>query len=185
MPAADSVRSTSADSDLIWLGGLGGGDTRVDCASRALVRIEFAAPVPTAVRARSTSAEVSLQLGADIGGDRQQRLLRGAGAGLDGLAGVDHEVGQRAFRILDVGLDAERQFFGARHQAVAGLPAAALDAAGHGFDARAEQVLELRDAHVDVAGDRADPGFDALMDFLEPRRDGVGQMRRCGRRWSR
>ncbi len=68
------------------------------------------------------------------------------------------------------------RFLGARHQAVAGLPSAALDAAGHGFDARTEQVFELRDAHVDIGGDRADPGFDALMDFLEPRRDGVGQM---------
>jgi len=30
---------------------------------------------------------------------------------------------------------------------------------------------------VDIAGDEADPGLDALMDVLEARRDGVGQMR--------
>ena len=75
-----------------------------------------------------------------------------------------------------MGPDAGRQFLGAGHQAVAGLAAAALDTAGHGFDARAQQVLELRDADVDIGGDGADPGFDALVDFLEPRRDGVGQM---------
>ena len=75
-----------------------------------------------------------------------------------------------------MGPDPERQFLGAGHQAVAGLPSAALDAARHGFDARPQQVLELRDAHIDVGGDRADPGFDALVDFLEPRRDGVGQL---------
>ena len=117
-----------------------------------------------------------LQLGADVGRNRKQRLLRGARAGLNGLAGVDHEVGERAFRILDVGPDPERQFLGACHQAIAGLPPAALDAARHGFDARTQEVFELRDAHIDVGGDRADPGFDALVDFLEPRRDGVGQL---------
>ena len=72
--------------------------------------------------------------------------------------------------------DTGRQFLGAGHQALAGLAAAAFDAACHGFDARAQQVLELRDAHVDVGGNRANPAFDALMDFLEPRRDGVGQV---------
>ena len=75
-----------------------------------------------------------------------------------------------------MGPDSERQFLGAGHQAVAGLPPAALDAAGHGFDARTKKVLELRDAGVDIAGDRADPGFDALMDLLEPRGDGVGEL---------
>ena len=113
---------------------------------------------------------------ADVGRDRQQRLLRGAGAGLDGLAGVDDEVGQRAFGVLDMGPDAGRQLFGAGHQAVAGLATAALDTAGHGFDTRTQEVFELRDAGVDIGGDRANPGFDALVDFLEPRRDGVGQM---------
>ena len=156
VPAAESVRSTSADNDLTWLAASAEAVTRVDCASRALVRIEFAAPVPTAVRARSTSARGELQLRADVGRNRKQRLLRGAGAGLDGLAGVDHEVGERALRILDMGLDADRQFLGARHQALAGLPSAALDAARHGFDARTQQVLELRDARVDIGRDRAD-----------------------------
>ena len=118
--------------------------------------------MPTAVREASTSAEVSLQLGADIGGNRQQRLLRGARAGLDGLGGVDDEVGQRALGVLDMRLDAGGQHFGARHQVFAGLAAAAFDPAGHGLDARAEQILELRDAGVDVAGDGADPGLDAL-----------------------
>lgn len=59
-PAADSVRSTSAASPLIWLEASPDAATSVDCASRALVRIEFAAPVPTAVSACSTSAEVIL-----------------------------------------------------------------------------------------------------------------------------
>ena len=59
VPAAESVRSISPDNDLTWLAASAEAVTRVDCASRALVRIEFAAPVPTAVRARSTSAEVS------------------------------------------------------------------------------------------------------------------------------
>ena len=57
-PAADNVRSTSTDSDLIWLAASPDAETSVACASRALVRIELAAPVPTAVRARSTSDEV-------------------------------------------------------------------------------------------------------------------------------
>ena len=39
-----------------------------------------------------------------------------------------------------------------------------------------KQVFELRDARIDIAGDGADPGFDTLVDFLEPRRDGVGQL---------
>ena len=56
------------------------------------------------------------------------------------------------------------------------MPPAALDATRHGFDARTQKVFELRDAHVDIVGYRADPGFDALMNFLEPRRDGVGQL---------
>ena len=176
VPAAESVRSTSADSDLIWLA------ASAEASHQGGLRIAGAGQD----RVRGTGADRGegaldfrrgqLQLRADIGGNRQQRLLRGARAGLNGLAGVDHEVGQRAFRILDVGPDPERQFLGARHQAVAGLPSAALDAAGHGFDTRAQQVFELRDAHIDVGGDRADPAFDALMDFLEPRRDGVGQM---------
>ena len=177
LPAAESVRSTSAASDLICEAASAEAATSVDWASRALVRIEFAAPVPTAVRARFDLGRGQLQLGADIGGNRQQRLLRGARAGLDGLAGVDHEVGERALGVLDMGPDARATaFLGARHQVVAGLPAAAFDAAGHGLDARAEQVFELRDAGVDIGGDGADPGFDALVDFLEPRRDGVGQM---------
>ena len=100
-----------------------------------------------------------LQLGADIGGNRKQRLLRGARAGLNGFAGIDHKVGQRAFRILDVGLDPERQFLGAGHQAFAGLPSAALDAAGHGFDARTQEVFELRDAHIDIGRRPRRPGF--------------------------
>ena len=167
VPAADSVRSTSADSDLIWLAASPEGVTSVIWASRALFRIEFAAPVPTAVRARSTSDEVSFNCAPTSEETDKQRLLRGARAGLNGLAGVDHEVGERAFGILDMGPDPCRQFLGARHQAVAGLPSAALDAAGHGFDARAQQVFELRDAHIDIVGDGADPGFDALVNFLE------------------
>ena len=117
-----------------------------------------------------------LQLCADVERNRKQRLLGGACAGLNGLAGIDHKVGQRAFRILYVGPDPKRQFLGARHQAVAGLPSAALDATRHGLDTRTQQVFELRDAGIDIGGDCADPGFDALMDFLEPRRDGIGQM---------
>ena len=147
------------------------------CASRALVRIEFAAPVPTAVRARSTSAEVSFSwaptseetVSSDCCAAR-------APVWMVSLVLTTRLVSERsASSTWD--LMPERQFLGARHQVVAGLPAAALDAAGHGFDARAEQVLELRDADVDVVGDRADPGLDALMDLLEPRRDGVGQLR--------
>ena len=136
----------------------------------------MAAPVPTAVRAAFDFRRSQLQLRADVGRNRKQRLLRGARAGLNGLAGVDHEIGERALRILDMGLDPERQFLGAGHQAVAGLPSAALDAARHGFDARAEQIFKLRDPGIDVVGDGADPALDALMDFLEPRRDGVGQL---------
>jgi len=117
-----------------------------------------------------------LQLAADVGGYRQQRLLRCACTGLDRFAGIDHEIGKRAFCILDMRFDAERQFLGARHQTFTGLPSAALDAAGHGFDPRTEQIFELRDAAVDVGGNRADPGLDALMDFLEPRRDGLGEL---------
>src|SRR6185503_16102489 len=117
-----------------------------------------------------------LQLRADIRGDVQQRLLRRAGTGLDSLAGIDHEVGERALGVLDVRLDAGRQQLGTRHQGVAGLAAAALDAPGYGFDARAEQVLELRDAGVEVGRDRADLAFDAGVDFLEARRDVVGQL---------
>ena len=60
LPAAESVRSTSAASDLIWPAASEEADTSVACASRAEVRIELAAPVPTAVSAVSTSAEVSL-----------------------------------------------------------------------------------------------------------------------------
>jgi hypothetical protein len=56
------------------------------------------------------------------------------------------------------------------------VPSAALDATRHGFDARTQKVFELRHADIDIAGNRADPGLDALMDFLEPRRDGVGQV---------
>ena len=99
-------------------------------------------------------------MSADVGGNRQHRLLRGAGAGLNGFTGVDREAGQRTFRVLDMGLDAERQFLGARHQAVAGLASAALDAARHGFDAGAEKVFELRDAHIDAARHRAGVAFD-------------------------
>ena len=60
VPAAVSVRSTSAASDLIWEAASEEADTSVVWASRELVRIEFAAPVPTAVREASTSADVSL-----------------------------------------------------------------------------------------------------------------------------
>ena len=176
VPAAESVRSTSAASDLTWLAASAEADDqrrlRIAGAGQDRVRGAGADGGEGALDFRRGQ----LQLRADVGGNRKQRLLRGAGAGLDGLAGVDHEIGERAFRILDVGPDAERQLLGARHQAVAGLPSAALDAARHGFDARTQQILELRDARVDVGGDRADPGFDALMDFLEPRRDGVGQL---------
>jgi len=49
----------SADNDLIWVAASAEAVTNVACASRALVTIEFAAPVPTAVSERSTSAEVS------------------------------------------------------------------------------------------------------------------------------
>ena len=66
----------SADNDLIWVAASAEAVTKVACASRALVTIEFAAPVPTAVSERSTSAEVSFQLRADVGGNRKQRLLR-------------------------------------------------------------------------------------------------------------
>ncbi len=55
----DNDRSMSTASDLTWLAASLEAVTSVAWASRALVRIEFAAPVPTAVRARSTSAEVS------------------------------------------------------------------------------------------------------------------------------
>ena len=176
MPAAESVRSTSADSALIWVAASAEADDQrglgIAGAGQDRVRRTGADRGERAFDFRRGQ----LQLCADIGGNRQQRLLRGAGAGLNGLAGIDHEVGQRALGVLDMGPDAGRQFLGARHQAVAGLPSAALDAAGHGFDARAQQVLELRDADVDIGGDGADPGFDALMDFLESRRDGVGQL---------
>jgi hypothetical protein len=60
LPAAESVRSTSAASDLICIAASEEADTSVVWASRELVRIEFAAPVPTAVSDASTSAEVSL-----------------------------------------------------------------------------------------------------------------------------
>ena len=59
LPAAESVRSTSAASDLICEAASEEAETSVVWASRALVRIEPAAPVPTAVRAASTSADVS------------------------------------------------------------------------------------------------------------------------------
>ena len=150
MPAAESVRSTSADSDLIWVaasrGGRHQGGLGIAGAGQDRIRGAGADGGEGALDFRRGQ----LELGADIGGNRQQRLLRGARAGLNGLAGVDHKVGQRAFRILDMGLDPERQFLGARHQAVAGLPSAALDAAGDGFDARTQQVFELRDAHIDI-----------------------------------
>ena len=150
--------------------------TRVACASRALVRIEFAAPVPTAVRARSTSAEVSFNC-APTSEETVSNDCCAARAPvwMVSLVLTTRLVSERsASSTWD--LMPGRQFLGAGHQAVAGLPSAALDAAGHGFDARAQQVFELRDAHVDIGGDRADAGFDALMDFLEPRGDGVGQM---------
>ena len=134
-PAAESVRSTSADSDLIWSAASVEADTRVDCASRALVRIEFCRAGADSGEGALDFCRGQLELRADIGRNRQQRLLRGARAGLNGLAGIDHEVGQRAFRVLDMGPDPGRQFLGAGHQALAGLPAAALDAACHGFDA--------------------------------------------------
>ncbi len=176
LPAAESVRSTSADSDLIWLA------ASVERRHQGRLRIAGAGQ-DRIRRTRTDRGERALdfrrgqlELGADVGRNRQQCLLRGAGAGLNGFAGVDDEVGERALRVLDMGADAGRQFLGARHQAVAGLPSAALDAARHGFDARTKQVLELRDAHVDIGGDRADPALDALVDFLEPRGDGVGQL---------
>ena len=103
-------------------------------------------------------------------------MLRGACAALNGLAGVHYEVGQRALRILDVGLDAKRQFFGACHETFAGLPPATLDATRHGFDTRTQEVFELGNPHIDVVGDRADPAFNALVDFLEPGGNGVGQV---------
>ncbi len=49
----------SADSDLICSEACEEAVKRVDWASRALVRIEFAELLPTAVNVRSTSAEVS------------------------------------------------------------------------------------------------------------------------------
>ena len=49
----------STDSDLIWVAASEEAVKSVAWASRALVRIEFAELLPTAVSARSTSAEVS------------------------------------------------------------------------------------------------------------------------------
>ena len=176
LPAADSVRSTSAASDLIWSAASAEADTSVDCASRALVRIELAAPVPTAVSARSTSAEVSLSWAPTS----EETVSSDCCAVRAPVWMVSLVLTTRLVSERSASSTCERMpddsILGARHQVVAGLAAAALDAAGHGFDARAEQVFELRDAHVDVGGDGADPGFDALVDFLEPRRDGVGQM---------
>ena len=169
-PAAESVRSTSADSDLIWEAASDEAATSVVCASRALVRIEFAAPVPTAVRAVSTSADVSFSCA-----PTSEETVSSA------CCAVRAPVWMVSL-VLTTRLVSERSasstcdlmpvdsISGARHQVFAGLASAAFDAAGHGFDARAEQVLELRNAGIDVAGDGADPGFDALVDFLEPRR---------------
>ena len=58
-----------------------------------------------------------------------------------------------------------RTTFGARHQIVAGLPAAAFDAAGDGLDARAEQVLEMRHAGVD---DRLPANVRRLVECVMP-----------------
>ena len=136
----------------------------------------MAAPVPTAVRARSTSDEVSFSwaptseetVSSDCCAAR-------APVWMVSLVLTTRLVSERsASSTWD--LIAGGQLLGAGHQAVAGLTSAAFDAAGHGFDARTQQILELRDAHVDIGGDRADPGLDALVDFLEPRRDGVGQL---------
>src|ERR1700716_4044762 len=195
-PTAVNVRSTSIASDLTWLAASDDAFTNVVWTSRAPERIEAAVAVPAAERVRSTSADNDLNwitaspeavrsaswattaLGRSaVARNQKQRLLRGARAGLNGLACIDHKVGQRAFRILNVGLDPKRQFLGACHEPVAGLPPAALDATRHGFDARTQKVFELRDAHIDIGGDRTDPGLDALMNFLEPRRNGVGQVR--------
>ena len=66
-------------------------------------------------------ARGQLQLRADVRGDGKQRLLGGARAGLNGLAGIDHEVGERALRILDMGADAGGKHFRPCHQIVAGL----------------------------------------------------------------
>ena len=169
-PAAESVRSTSADSDLICPAASVEADTSVVCASRALVRIELAAPVPTAVRARSTSPEVSCSCAPTSDETVSSDCCAArAPVWMVSLVLTTRLVSERsASSTWD--LMPERQFLGAGHQVLAGLPAAAFDAACHGFDARAEQILELRDAHVDVAGNRADPGFDALVNFLEPRR---------------
>ena len=175
-PAAESVRSTSADSDLIWLAARRRPTPASSARRGRWSGSSSAAPVPTAVRAASTSAEVSFSwaptseetVSSDCCAAR-------APVWMVSLVLTTRLVSERsASSTCD--LMPEDSILGARHQAVAGLAAAAFDAAGHGFDARAEQVLELRDARVDVAGDRADPGLDALVDFLEPRRDGVGQL---------
>ena len=176
VPAAVSVRSTSSASNLICEAASEEVDISVVWASRALLRIEFAAPVPTEVREASTSAEVSRNWAptSDETVSRACCAVR-APVWMVSVVLTTRFVSERSASSTWERMPS-RAVLGARHEVVAGLAAAAFDTAGNGFDARAEQILELRDAHVDVAGNRADPGFDTLMDILEPRRDGVGQM---------
>ena len=114
-----------------------------------------------------------LKLRAHVGRNRKQGLLGSASTGLDGFAGIDHQVGQRAFRLLDMGLDAERQLFGARQHHIAGLPSARFEAACHSLDPRSKKILELRDTCFDRGRDKVDALIETLMDFLEPRRDRI------------
>ena len=100
VPAIDSERWTSAESDLTWLAASVDALTSVIWASRAPDRIDAAVALPAADSVRSTSAASALiWLAASSDADHQGRL-RLAGAGQDRIGGTGADGGERA---LDFG----------------------------------------------------------------------------------
>ena len=176
-PAADSVRSMSPDSVLIWSAASVDAVTSVACASRALVRIELAAPVPTAVRARSTSDEVSFSCAPTSEETASSDCCAArAPVWMVSLVLTTRLVSERSASSTCDLMPADSSSARAIRSSLACRPLLSMRPATASTREPSRSSNWATRVSMSLAIG-ADLGLDALMDFLEPRGDGVGQMR--------